>query len=100
MNWAQQAIDLLAAGQSAVIYPRGSSMRPRVESGDRVVLSPLGDHPLHRDDVVLVTVCGHTYLHKVMAIQGDRVLIGNNRGGTNGWTSRTKVHGIAVEIGG
>lgn len=29
-----------------------------------------------------------------------RVLIGNNRGGTNGWTGFDKVYGIAVSVAG
>lgn len=100
MNWATTAIEKLRQGEVATLYPRGFSMRPLIDSGECVVVVPLGDTPLHRGDIVLATVKGTVYLHKVLAVQGDRVLIGNNHGGVNGWTSRAKVHGVAVEVGG
>jgi hypothetical protein len=43
-------------------------------------------------------VRGRVYLHLVKAVQGDRVLIGNNRGGTNGWVNRVAVYGIATRV--
>jgi hypothetical protein len=30
----------------------------------------------------------------------QRVLIGNNRGGTNGWTGFDRVYGIAISVAG
>ena len=30
-------------------------------------------------------------------MQGDRVLIGNNRGGTNDWVNRAAVYGVRDE---
>ena len=35
---------------------------------------------------------------KELKISGPRFLIGNNRGGTNGWVGASAVHGIATEI--
>lgn len=32
------------------------------------------------------------------ALQGDRMLIGNNRGGINGWVNRAAVYGIATRV--
>jgi hypothetical protein len=34
----------------------------------------------------------------VKACQADRYLIGNNRGGINGWVGRRAIFGIATEI--
>jgi hypothetical protein len=73
-------------------------MAGKVEDGDTVTLAPLGDGPLAPGDVVLVRVRGHVYLHLVKAVQGDRVLIGNNRGGVNGWAHRAAVYGIATRV--
>lgn len=102
MSWATHHIQRLAAGQTVEFRPRGGSMRGRIESGQRVTVEPL-DGPLSVDDIVLCRVRGHHYLHLVKAVRGHgdqrRYLIGNNRGGLNGWISRTAIYGkcIAVE---
>jgi hypothetical protein len=49
-------------------------------------------------DVVLVRCRGHEYLHLMKARQGDRFLIGNNRGGLNGWVGRRAIFGVATRI--
>ncbi|HEY7780405.1 MAG TPA: hypothetical protein VIC85_09365 [Ktedonobacterales bacterium] len=41
---------------------------------------------------------GTEYLHLIRAIQDDRVLIGNNRGGINGWVGRQAIFGVATNI--
>jgi hypothetical protein len=71
-------------------------MAGKVEDGETVALAPLAGRALEPGDVVLVRVRGRVYLHLVKAVQGERVLIGNNRGGTNGWVSRAAVYGIAT----
>jgi len=49
-------------------------------------------------DIVLCRVRGREYLHLVKAVQDRRYLIGNNRGGTNGWVGRAAVYGIGTRI--
>lgn len=76
-------------------------MRGKVESGQLVTLDPLvvddlAVADLKVGDIVLCRVKGNVYLHLIKAIQGGRVLIGNNRGKTNGWT-RT-VYGLVKKI--
>lgn len=39
-------------------------------------------------------------MHLVKAIESDRALIGNNRGGTNGRPSKASTLGIAHHLGG
>ena len=96
-RWAKHALEALARGESAVVIPHGNSMRPKVMSGARVTLEPCRADEARVGDIVLTRVKGTYYLHLVKALQPDgRVLIGNNRGGTNGWT--TAVYGRAVEI--
>lgn len=73
-------------------------MRPRVNDGARVTLEPIGERALCIDDIVLVRVGGRDYLHLIKAVQGERYLIGNNRGGINGWVGRSAVYGRAVAI--
>jgi hypothetical protein len=76
-------------------------MDPKVKDGATVVLDPLDtDAALNVKvgDVVLVRVKGRDYLHLVQARRGKQVLIGNNKGGTNGWVGPNALYGIAVEI--
>lgn len=99
-SWADRAISELAAGEDSVVIPHGNSMRPRIFSGARVTLSPVDPNTVAVGDAVLCRVKGNVYLHLVKAIQGGdgsrRFLIGNNRGGTNGWT--TTLYGIVKNV--
>lgn len=99
MHWASHAIEKLSLGQQAIITPRGNSMQGKVESGSTVVVAPLKANP-KKGDIVLVTVNGRCYLHLVVAVQGERYQIGNNKGGINGWVGRNKIHGIAISVNG
>lgn len=96
MNWADRAITLLKEGHSATVVPRGPSMQPKVISGARVDLEPVSVEALEVGDIVLCSVNSKTYLHLVKAKEAGRVLIGNTRGGINGWT-RT-VYGRATKV--
>ena len=98
MSWAKHAREALARGESVTIRPKGNSMEGKVSSGDAVTLEPVGTRKLKKGDVVLARVRKRDYLHQVLAIQGARYLIGNNRGGVNGWTRGCNVFGIAVKI--
>lgn len=92
------AIDALDQGRVVGIRPRGRSMEPRIRSGDLVMLYPIGHRlarPFEVGSVVLVKVKGSVYVHKITALDGDRVQIGNNKGHINGWTTRAKVYGVA-----
>jgi hypothetical protein len=68
-------------------------MEPLIRSGQEVTVEPLGEAAIHPGDVVLCRVRGAHYLHLVKAVQGDRYLIGNNRGGVNGWITRRSIYG-------
>jgi hypothetical protein len=48
--------------------------------------------------IVLCRVKGSDYLHLVKAIDGDRFLIGNNRGGINGWITGRAIFGRLVRV--
>ena len=45
---------------------------------------------------------GNVYVHLVKAVRGhaeaQQFLIGNNRGGTNGWISRAAIYGVVVDV--
>jgi hypothetical protein len=89
-------------GQQVTVTPRGHSMKGIVPDRAEVDVCPCDPGRLEAGDVVLVKVNGRVYLHKVLAVdhRRQRALIGNNRGGTNGWTSWRQVAGIAVRVNG
>lgn len=96
MSWADRAIESLKYGKDAVIYPVGNSMQGRIESGQKVTLTQPAD--LKVDDIVLVLVKGKVYLHLIKEING-KYLIGNNKGGINGWVDKDKIYGKVLSIG-
>lgn len=98
MSWASHAIEALQKGGQIQIRPRGHSMAGKVNDRDLVTLAPTKPEELVTGDVVLVRVHGRDFLHLVKAIDGRRFLIGNNRGGTNGWVGPQAVYGKAVRI--
>ena|SRR5438128_5116829 len=98
MGWASHAIKRLQRGELVTLRPRGHSMTGRVNDGDHVTVEPLRDREPAVGEVVLVRCRGHEYLHPVKARQGSRFLIGNNRGGINGWVTRRQIFGLATHI--
>ena len=73
-------------------------MRGKVNDGDLVTLEPCDPDKLAVDDIVLVRVHGNVYLHLIKARDKDRFLIGNNRGGINGWVGSNCIYGIATSV--
>ena len=73
-------------------------MKGKVDDGARVTLEPCDPALLQVGDVVLVRVHGTDYLHLIKAVNGERFLIGNNRGGTNGWVGKHGIYGLATKI--
>ena len=87
----QQAAEALQQGRSVTLRPRGHSMTGVINDGEEVTVIPPTSE-LAVGDAVLCRVQGRYYLHLIKAINGKRYLIGNNRGGINGWT--TQVFGV------
>ena len=98
MSWATFAIASLRAGQEVQVRPRGHSMKGKINDGNLVTLQPVAADTLKVEDIVLVRVKGNDYLHLIKAIDGDRLQIGNNRGGINGWVGKSAVYGKAVRV--
>lgn len=98
MSWAAHAIEALRAGREVQIRPRGHSMKGKVDDGDLVTLAPAAPDDVDAGDVVLVRVHGRDFLHLVKAKDGSRFLIGNNRGGTNGWVGPAALYGKAIRV--
>jgi len=98
MIWALHAIQVLREGKPVTIQPRGHSMEPKISSGDRVTITPCDSKTLDRGDIVLVRVQGSDYLHLIKGIKAGQVLIGNNKGHINGWTSINNVFGKVTKV--
>jgi hypothetical protein len=98
MAWAKHAIQKLQQGENAQIRPRGHSMKGKVHDGALVTLAPAEPEKLAIGDIVLVKVRGNIYLHLIKAVNGERFLIGNNRGGINGWVGANCIYGIATKV--
>ena len=99
MGWASHYIERLRKGETVQFRPRGGSMAGKVESGQLVTVEPVNEATqLQLGDIVLCKVAGAEYLHLVKALRLHDVQIGNNKGGINGWTPRTKVYGVLTKV--
>jgi len=96
MTWAARHILSLSMGTPVQFRPHGNSMSGRINDGDLVTVVPCNAEEVTIDDVVLCRVRGCDYLHIVKAVRPRQVLIGNNKGKINGWTSQ--VYGRVVEV--
>lgn len=73
-------------------------MTPRIQSGQKVTISPVGKIPIEPGMIVLAKVKGRHYLHLVSATDIARVQISNNHGHINGWTTLDRVYGIVTKV--
>ncbi len=69
-------------------------MKPKINSGELVTLSPSKHYK--KKDIVLVKVNGRVYLHLIKAIKGDTYCIGNNKGHINGWVGINCIYGKVI----
>ena len=97
MAWASEYIVKLQAGQTVSFRPHGNSMSGKIESGQLCTVEPI-KNLIEKNDVVLCKVSGKEYLHLVKDVHGERYLIGNNKGGLNGWVSKNSIFGKLIKI--
>ena len=90
-------LERLQAGETFVTNEKGNSMVPLIKSGQDHRLAPATWEEVNVGDAVYCKVKGNFYTHLVKAKHPDQgVLIGNNKGGINGWTRN--VFGKVIEI--
>jgi hypothetical protein len=90
-------LEKLQAGESFVTSEGGNSMTPLIKSGQEHILAPVTLDEVEVDDIVYCKVKGRFYTHLVKAKNDKRgFLIGNNKGGLNGWTKQ--IYGKVVEV--
>ena len=90
-------LEALQRGEEVVTSEKGNSMIPLIKSGQQHRLKPITWEGTKEDDIVYCKVKGNFYTHLVKAKNDDKgCLIGNNKGGINGWTKQ--VYGKVIEI--
>ncbi len=93
-NWK---IEKLAQGETFITKEKGNSMVPLIHSGQEHKLAPAKWEDVEVGDIVYCKVKGNLFTHIVKAKDLNKgCLIGNNRGGVNGWTKQ--VFGKVIEI--
>lgn len=96
MHW-ERLVEELKNGETVQFRPKGNSMVPKIHSGDLVTVG-VGER-YKKGDIVFCRVGRTYYVHLIKAIKGDRYLIGNNRGGTNGWIRKEHIFGKVIDVG-
>ena len=90
-------LERLQKGETFVTSEKGNSMSPIIKSGQDHKLAPAKLDNVFVGDIVYCKVKGNFYTHLVKGKSDQRgVLIGNNKGGINGWTKQ--VYGKVIEI--
>ena len=95
MSWANYVKEL-QAGKVVKFRPKGNSMRPKINSGEQVTVSPNAEITV--GDIVFCKVKGNFYVHLVKTIKDGRYLIGNNKGRENGWIGISQIFGKVTKV--
>jgi hypothetical protein len=90
-------LEKLQNGETIVTSEKGNSMVPLIKSGQEHKLEPTIWQDCNEGDIVYCKVKGNFFTHLVKAKNSEKgLLIGNNKGGINGWTKN--VYGKVIEI--
>lgn len=104
----QIRIEKLLAGETVCYSEPGNSMKGIIEHRQPITCASIKDYSkIEVGDAVFCKVKGYYYTHLVKAIRENKsddgsvfeFLIGNNRGGINGWTNQNKVFGKVIKVG-
>ena len=90
-------LERLQNGETFITHEKGNSMVGLIKSGQNHKISPITWEDCSEGDIVYCKVKGNWYTHLVKGKNLDKgLLIGNNKGGINGWTKQ--VYGKVIEI--
>ena len=90
-------LERLLNGETLTTSEKGNSMVPLINSGQEHILEPATWETVEVGDIVYCKVKGNFYTHIVKGKNDNRgCLIGNNKGGINGWTKN--VYGKVTEV--
>lgn len=94
IHWKQK---LLEEGKIFETSEKGNSMTPIIKSGQKHILEPVNWENCEEGDIVFCKCKNSYYTHLVKAKNDTKgCLIGNNKGGINGWTKQ--VFGKVIEV--
>lgn len=94
MNWKREKLE---KGETIISKEGGNSMLPIIKSMQPVKIEPIKWEDCRTGDIVYCKVNGRYYTHLVKATNNKKgCLIGNNKGGINGWTKN--IYGKIIEI--
>ena len=97
MNYKQHIKDL-ENGKSVVLYPKGYSMIPIINSGDKITIIPIKDRAkIKKNDIVFCKVKNYC-IHLVKDIKNGKFQIGDNHGNINGWIREDNLFGLVTRI--
>ncbi len=90
-------LEKLLNGETFITNETGNSMVPLIKSKQDHILSPVKIENVEIGDIVYCKVRGNFYTHLVKAKDLNKgLLIGNNKGGINGWTKQ--VYGKVTKV--
>lgn len=90
-------LERMQNGETFITSEKGNSMVPLIKSGQDHKLAPATWEQVKDGDIVYCKVKGRFLTHLIKGKNDDKgVLIGNNKGGINGWTKQ--VYGKVIEI--
>jgi len=96
----KEAVAVLREKGEVVITCNGSSMRPRMQKGDNLLIKLIDFRKLRVNDAVFVRIKGALQVHKIAEISksGDEFCISNAAGWINGWVKPDKIYGLCVKV--
>lgn len=90
-------MEKLLSGETFITSEKGNSMVPLIKSKQEHMIAPVTWEQCNEGDIVYCKVSGYFYTHLVKGKNEKKgLLIGNNKGGINGWTKQ--VYGRVIEI--
>jgi hypothetical protein len=90
-------LEKLLNGETFITSEKGNSMVPLIKSGQNHKLEPATLETIEVGDITYAKVKGNFYTHLVKAKNKEKgCLIGNNKGGINGWTKQ--IFGKVIEV--
>jgi phage repressor protein C with HTH and peptisase S24 domain len=90
-------LERLQNGETFITSEKGNSMVPLIHSGQNHIIEPTTIDDVEVGDIVYCKVKGRVFTHLVKAKSPEKgCLIGNNKGGINGWTRN--IYGKVIEV--
>ena len=102
MSRPNQVLKTLQEKGEVSFKPHGSSMVPKINSGDLVKVKAVPSSTYRVGDIVYCKVKGSYYLHLLTAIDVSKAKyqISNNKNHINGWIGEQSLFGICIEVAG